>query len=74
VDGKYIVEFVLRLVYERGCITKREIVQLFKERFKEKVEGRSPKYVDNLIGNTLSRLVKRGAITKKGWGIYCRAT
>jgi hypothetical protein len=74
VDGRYVTEFVLKLVYERGCVTKREIVSLFRERFREKVEGRSPKYVDNLVGNALRRLVRRGAIARKGWGVYCRAT
>jgi hypothetical protein len=70
----YIVQFVLDVVYQRGCVTRKEIIRLFKERYRDKVEGRSPKYIENTIGNTLRRLVKRGAIVKRGHGLYCRAT
>jgi hypothetical protein len=68
----YIVQFILDTIYQRGCVTKREIVRLFMERYRDRVEGRSQRYIENVIGNALARLVKRGAIARRGWGVYCR--
>jgi hypothetical protein len=59
---------IIDIVYERGCVTRKEIVRIMREKLNDKSED----YVEFIVDNTLKRLVERGVVVKKNWGIYCK--
>jgi len=62
---------IIDIVYEKGCITRKEILRLLRERIRELSE-KSEDYAEFIVDNTLKRLVENGVIVKKNWGVYCK--
>jgi hypothetical protein len=62
---------IIDIVYERGCVTRKEILRIIRGRIRE-LNEKSEDYVEFIVDNTLKRLVESGVLVKKNWGVYCK--
>jgi predicted transcriptional regulator len=65
-------EVVMRIVYSHGCATRKEILELVYSTLRERLEGRSRKYLEFVVDRALKRLVERGVVVRKNHGVYCK--
>jgi DNA-binding HxlR family transcriptional regulator len=64
-------QVIIDIVYERGCVTRKEILREVRERVRE-LREKSDDYVEFVVDRALKRLVESGVVVRKNWGVYCR--
>jgi arginine repressor len=60
------LQFIIDIVREKGCATRRIIIDLLQQQF-----NITYKQAEVAADEVLESLLKRGVIVRKGRGVYC---